>query len=99
MQGFGGVGERAPPRRFSFLIKNYFSTSAMRRSEVHRDPKTPARTRAVALPPGTPPWITMELIRDTIEVWSPFYKSPISLDEAVTILRGVGQLFDCLSRR
>jgi hypothetical protein len=99
MQGFGGVGQRAPPPPIFFFNQELFFVPTMRRSEVHRASKTPARTRAVALPPGTPAWITMELVRDTIEVWSPFYKSPISLDEAVTILRGVGQLFDCLSRR
>ena len=71
----------------------------MRHSDIHPASKPAARTRAEALPPGTPPWVTMKLIRETIEVWSPLYKSPISVDEAVTILRGIGQLFDCLSRR
>ena len=71
----------------------------MTRAAVHPGPLPTARRRAEALPPGTPAWITMELVRETIEVWSPFYKSPISFDEAVTILRDIGQLFDCLSRR
>jgi hypothetical protein len=54
---------------------------------------------AEALPPGTPDWITMELVRETVRVWQPFYSEPISLDEAVTILGRVGRLFSLLSER
>ena len=53
-------------------------------------------TRADLLPPGTPKWITMDLVKKTIEVWQPHYEQKISLDDAVTILTRVGQLFSVL---
>jgi hypothetical protein len=59
-------------------------------------PRTP-RDRADAMPAGTPDWVTMDLVRETVRVWQPYYATPISLDEAVTILRRVGQLFGVLS--
>ena len=83
---------------FFGIFEIFFSVLNMSRAAIHPDPQPNARGRAETLPPGTPAWITMELVRETIEVWSPFYKSRISLDDAVTILRGVGQLFDCLTR-
>ena len=49
------------------------------------------------MPPGTPDWVTMVLVRETVRVWQPYYPTPISLDDAVTILRRVGQLFGVLS--
>jgi hypothetical protein len=55
--------------------------------------------RADALPPGTPQWITMDLVRETIRVWQPYYSAPISLDDAVTILSRIGQLFSVLSEK
>ncbi len=71
----------------------------MRTSPRHPQPKPPARDRATALPPGTPSWVTMELIQETIRVWQPLYKTPLSLDDAVTILGNVGRVFSVLSKR
>jgi hypothetical protein len=51
-----------------------------------------------ALPPGTPAWITIELVERTIEVWQPYYVSPLSPDDAVTMILNVGRLFGILSR-
>jgi hypothetical protein len=61
--------------------------------------KTPRGIRAEAMPPGTPSWITMDLVRETVRVWQPYYSTPISLDDAVTILTRVGQLFSVLSEK
>ena len=47
---------------------------------------------AVSLPPGTPPWVTGELIRQTIEVWQPRYREPLSVEDAVEILLGASRL-------
>ena len=55
-------------------------------------------SRADALPPGTPEWITPKLVRSTIETWQPFDQSPLTLDDAVSILRNVGRLFEVMSR-
>lgn len=45
------------------------------------------------VPPGSPQWITAELVRLTIKVWQPHYKSVLSPEDAVTILLGVSRLF------
>lgn len=50
------------------------------------------------LPPGTPEWITVELVRLTLKVWQKHYKEPLSTQDAVTILLNAGQLFGVLAR-
>lgn len=70
----------------------------MRRSEAQSGRDCSAPKRADALPPGTPAWITPELVQRTIRVWQPFYPSSLTLDDAVTILSSVGRLFQILSR-
>lgn len=50
------------------------------------------------LPPGTPEWITVELVRMTLKVWQKHYKEPLSTQDAVTILLNAGQLFGVLAR-
>jgi hypothetical protein len=52
----------------------------------------------VKVPPGTPAWITADLIQQTLTVWQPYYKSSLSVEDAVTMILGVGQLFDVLMR-
>jgi hypothetical protein len=61
--------------------------------------KTSPAPRADILPPGTPKWITMDLVRRTVEVWQPHYSEPISIEEAVAILTRMGQLFTVLSEK
>ena len=68
----------------------------MRAAGKHKTFNSP---RADPLPPGTPKWITMDLVRETIRVWQPYYSAPISLDDAVTILSRMGQLFNILSEK
>ncbi len=68
-------------------------------SKPVRTSKTPRVARAEAMPPGTPSWITMDLVRETVRVWQPHYSTPLSLDDAVTILTRVGQLFSVLSEK
>ncbi|GIK15217.1 MAG: hypothetical protein BroJett003_01810 [Planctomycetota bacterium] len=51
-----------------------------------------------AVPPGTPEWITPELVRLTQKVWNPRYKTSLTRDEAITIIQNAGRLFDLLTR-
>lgn len=67
---------------------------------VQRAPKPDAATAAavqeVVLPPGSPPWITPELVRRTLHVWQRHYARPLSVDDAVTIIQNAGRLIDAL---
>lgn len=51
---------------------------------------------ARSVPPGTPAWITGDLIEATIRVWQPFYNEPITTEVAVEMLIHVGQLCGAL---
>lgn len=51
------------------------------------------------VPAGTPDWITVELIEQTIRVWQPYYPHLLTPEEAVTMILNVGRLFDVLSSR
>jgi hypothetical protein len=55
------------------------------------------RSPTVVLP-GTPEWVTPELIDHTIRVWQPHYETPLTPDEAVTMILSVGRLFGVISR-
>ncbi len=50
------------------------------------------------LPPGTPDWITPDLVRLTIETWQPYYLDSLTGEEAVMMLLNVGRLFGLLGR-
>src|SRR5207247_2254558 len=62
---------------------------------VHRK-SSPEST--LALPPGTPAWITPELVQLTLSVWQPYYDTPLTVADAVTILMDVGRLLGELTR-
>lgn len=55
-------------------------------------------SRGSGLPPGTPAWITRDLVALTLKVWQPYYKEPLSAQDAVTIVLNVGKLIGVLSR-
>lgn len=46
---------------------------------------------------AAPPWITAELIEQTIRVWQPYYAHPLTPDDAITMLLNVGTLWRALS--
>lgn len=46
-----------------------------------------------------PAWVTEELIRATLKVWQPFYKSDLTRDDAIGIILSAGRLFGVLSRK
>lgn len=54
-----------------------------------------AKPRAL-LPPGTPNWVTQELVEHTLAVWQPRYPSPLSIEDAVCILTGADRLLRTL---
>jgi hypothetical protein len=45
---------------------------------------------------GLPPWITAELIGETIAVWQPKYAEPLTERDAIEILLNVAALMDAL---
>ncbi|MEZ6064108.1 MAG: hypothetical protein R3B90_00015 [Planctomycetaceae bacterium] len=49
-----------------------------------------------AVPPGTPAWISRDLIDKTISVWQRFYSTRLSAADAVEMLISVGNLFGVL---
>jgi hypothetical protein len=69
----------------------------MRQKQTNLDGPLAPREQP-ALPPGTPEWITVELVRLTLKVWQKHYKEPLSTQDAVTILLNAGQLFGVLAR-
>lgn len=68
---------------------------------VQRRSKATARDSeekpSVTLPPGTPDWVTVALVEQTLEVWQPRYETPLSVEDAVRILVGASRLFRTLA--
>ena len=50
----------------------------------------------VALPPGTPGWVSEELIRRTIETWQPLMDKKMTTDDALAMLVNISQLYDAV---
>lgn len=50
------------------------------------------------VPPGTPRWISPELIAETLQTWQPYYQKALTPEEAVAIIKSVGRLVDVLTR-
>lgn len=69
----------------------------MQREQTNLD-SAPAPVEPTALPPGTPAWITLDLVRLTLKVWQKHYAKPLSTQDAVTIVLNAGQLFGVLAR-
>lgn len=51
---------------------------------------------SLRLPAGTPSWITPELVELTLKTWQPYYKEPLTIDDAIGMIRNAGLLFDAL---
>ena len=67
----------------------------MRRSAsqhpLHGTPAAPAE-----LPPGTPSWVTQQLLMSTLDVWQPFYAEPLTAEDALEILLSASRVLDAL---
>ena len=57
------------------------------------------RADRAGLPPGTPGWVTVELLEKTRILWGKRAGFPISSEEALGIILRVSTLLDVLSRR
>lgn len=66
----------------------------MKAETIHPGPTTTPE----ALPPGTPAWITLDLVRLTLKVWQKHYDKRLSVEDAVTIVLNAGHLFRVLDR-
>ena len=51
-------------------------------------------TTVLALPAGTPAWITLPLVADTLDCWQLHYAKALTGADAIEILTTVGRLFD-----
>ncbi len=63
---------------------------------MSRLPTTEERPEPNKRQDGLPPWITPNLIRETLRVWSPYYGDRLTERDAIEILLDVGRLFDQL---
>ena len=54
------------------------------------------KSQSIKVPPGSPAWVTEEMIADTIRVWQPYRKEKITEVEALEMLMNVSRLFDAL---
>ena len=63
-----------------------------------RTPPPTARPPATGeVPSGAPAWVTADLMANTIEVWQPYYSEPLTADDALEMLLGVGRLLRVLA--
>ena len=51
-----------------------------------------------AVPSGAASWVTPELIEQTVRVWQPYYKEPLTPEDALAIIQSASQLYNALSR-
>lgn len=49
------------------------------------------------VPPGAPSWVTAELIANTLEVWQPYYDSPLTPADALAMIQAASGLIEVLS--
>jgi hypothetical protein len=69
----------------------------MPRSQQKREGTALENASASIVPAATPDWITPHLIAETIRVWQPYYRDVLTPEEAVTMIRNVGRLYQALS--
>jgi hypothetical protein len=51
---------------------------------------------ASALPPGTPAWVTPELVAATLDCWQPRFPKALTTEDAIQIITNAGRLLDAL---
>jgi hypothetical protein len=70
----------------------------MRRFDDNSPQPAVSLPAALAVPDGVPDWITVDLIRQTLETWQHYYQDSLSVEDAITMILNVGQLFRVLGR-
>jgi hypothetical protein len=53
--------------------------------------------REFHVPAGAPDWVTEELLQEAIDVWQPYYKHELSMEDALEITLSVGRLAEAIS--
>ncbi len=84
-------------KRFFFSFKRFGELTMARRGAISKNIEL-VTVPAIALPPGTPAWVTPQLVERTLRVWQPRYASPLSVDDAVTMILAVGRMYDVVAR-
>lgn len=56
------------------------------------------RPSSPLVPAGAPPWVTAELIEQTLRVWQPFYAQQLIPDDALEIIMSADRLFEVVAR-
>lgn len=46
------------------------------------------------VPPALPSWVTADFINETIRVWQPHSKSPLTQEDAIEIIMNMSHLLD-----
>jgi hypothetical protein len=64
------------------------TTTPRKRRTQRAEPET------VQVPAGAPPWITAELIEDTLRIWQPFYGGRLNEDDALEIILSGDRMMD-----
>jgi hypothetical protein len=57
----------------------------------------PIAPAPIQVPPGAPAWVTSELIEHTLRVWQPFYRDQLIPEDALEIIRSIGNIVDVLT--
>lgn len=67
--------------------------------QAHAEVANVPGSSGIALPAGTPGWVTPELVALTLRVWQPKYPLPLSVDDAIAMLIDTGRLVSLLCQR
>ncbi len=85
--------------RYPIVIDFLFTkvvVSVMSQSNRQSDCQSREDARCI-IPAGTPNWITPELVEATVRTWQPYYQAPLSIDDAIEMIRNAGLLFNMLA--
>ena len=76
-------------------------TNNISKTRVHRSKPTPPVSPEAAPTSARyaiPAWVTESLIELTLRVWQPYYRKPLTRDDALSMLLNVSQLRSLFSR-
>ena len=92
----GGEGARgeSPPR-----LGGCVSLRVENMARGTRDTLTlqPTVLPLCVVPEGAPKWVTADLLTQTMEVWQPYYRDPLTVDDALEMLLNVSELLRVLA--
>ncbi len=59
-----------------------------------RGEPVPVRVYPLVVPPGAPPWVTPELVQDTLRQWQAEYPERLTPNDALVMILSISRLFD-----